>query len=328
MEKFINDIILHRFFNRETTEQENKDILQWVGASEENRAEFRKAHQLHHLSNLKQSYSEMDVDKAWKELSSNLPKERKSQRIVYLNIIRKYAVSILILLTVGFGSLWTKEHYINKTKSAVIQFEAPKGEKSKVLLADGSMVWLNSQTKLRYNTSTPRKVSIDGEVYFEVKKDPKHPFEVTTNTGIVVKVTGTKFNLRSYSDDQFVETTLDEGQVIITKDHHEIATLNPGQQAKYDIRKNELYVNNVSTKIYSLWKNNELRVFNISFAELAPQIERWYGVSIKLDPQIGYEDQFTMTIKTESIRELLEMMKLTSKFDYEINGEQVEISAK
>ncbi|MDP3435282.1 MAG: DUF4974 domain-containing protein [Bacteroidota bacterium] len=328
MQESIKDIIQHRFLNKETTEQENNEILHWISASEENLADFKKAHQLFHLSNLKQIRAEIDVDKAWDRLKSQLPKESKRAKIIYMDIFRKIAVSILILLAVGFGSLWTTEHFFSKTKSAIVQFEAPKGEKSKIVLADGSQVWLNSQTILKYNALTPRKVSVEGEAYFEVEKDTKHPFEVTTTSGMKIKVTGTKFNLRSYSDEPYVETTLEEGGVIISKDNRELVELKPGQQSKYNIRSNELFVENVSAEIYSLWKNNELRVNDISFAEWIPRIERWYGVSVKLDPKIGSKDRFTMTIKTESLRELLDMMKLTSKFNYEINGEQIEIRAK
>jgi transmembrane sensor len=104
--------------------------------------------------------------------------------------------------------------------------------------------------------------------------------------------------------------------------------LNPGQQARYDLQNNRIKITNVSTEIYSLWKNNEFRFDDISFAELAPRIERWYGVSVKLDPRIAEKDRFTMTLKTESLRELLNMMQLTSKFNYEINGSSVEIHAK
>ena len=325
----MNDILIHRFLNKETSEKENNEILYWVSGSEENRAEFRKVHHVYHISKLKQFQSEIDIDKAWNKLNSQLPKIQGSPKIVYLDIFRKVAVSVLIVLAVGFGSLWTNEHFFGGAKSAIVQFEAPKGEKSKIVLADGSHVWLNSQTVLKYDALNPRKVTIEGEAYFEVEKDRAHPFEVSTTSGMKVIVKGTKFNLRSLISEPCVETTLEEGEVIITgSDNKQLAVLKPGQQAKYNISGNELLVQNVSTENYSLWKNNELRFTAISFAELVPRIERWYGVSINLDPLISSSDLFTMTIKTESLRELLNMMKLTSKFDYEINGAQIKIHAK
>jgi ferric-dicitrate binding protein FerR (iron transport regulator) len=143
-----------------------------------------------------------------------------------------------------------------------------------------------------------------------------------------VVVTGTKFNLKSYPEEAIVETTLEEGQVTISNARSEkLAMLKPGQQARYDLKGQEIKVNNVTPEIYSLWKNNELRFSNISFEELVPRIERWYGITIKLDTKIGKKDRFTMTIKTESLRELLNMLQLTSKFKYEINGSSVKISS-
>ena len=107
-----------------------------------------------------------------------------------------------------------------------------------------------------------------------------------------------------------------------------MAVLTPGQQARYTIHNGEVDVKDVSPEFYSLWKNNEIVFSEISFRDLVPQIERWYGVSIELDPKINDEDRFTMTIKTESLRELLHMMKLTSNFDYEIIGSKVKIISK
>ncbi len=320
---------LLRFFNRETSEQENSEILDWVSVSEENRKEFRNAHQVFHLSKVNQFQCEIDVDLAWEKLYSELPKTDKKIKLIQLNVFLKIAVSVLIILAVGFGSLWTSEHFFKTSKSAFVQFEAPIGEKSKIVLADGSLVWLNSQTILTYDALHPRKVFIQGEAYFEVIKDRENPFEVNTISGISIQVTGTRFNLKCYANDPFIETTLDEGEVIITGvDSEKLAVLNPGQQAQYDVENNRIRVVNVSTEIYSLWKNNEFRFANISFAELVPRIESWYGVSIKLDPRICEKDRFTMAIKTESLRELFNMMQLTSKFNYEINGSSVEIHAK
>lgn len=323
------DILVHRFLNRETSEQENSEIFQWVSASEENRAKFRKEHQAFHLGRLNQFHSEIEVDTAWEKLNQQLPKGKRSKNTVQFDLFLKIAASVLIVVAVGLGSIWTSEHVFSRQKPALVQFEVPKGEKSKIVLADGSQVWLNSQTVLKYDAMAPRKVFVQGEAYFEVEKDRKNPFEITTISGMKVKVTGTRFNLRCYSGESEVETTLDEGKVIIENaQSKDLAELAPGQQAKYDIQSRQVDVKNVSTEIYSIWKNNELRLKDVRFSELIPKIERWYGVSIQLNSREEKEDRFTMTIKTESLRELLNMMQLTSKFTYKIEGEKIEIHVK
>lgn len=329
MEESNTDILIHRFLKKETSEVENNEILHWASVSEENRAEFRKIHQLFYLSNIQQFQSEIDIEQAWERLNNRLPASNTNPKVISLRTFRRIAVSVLVLLTFGLGSMWVNKGFVNRPQSAIIKFEAPKGEKSKIILADGSLVWLNSETILKYDALSPRKVTVNGEAYFEVKKDKEHPFEVSTASGMKVKVTGTKFNLRSFSNETFVETTLDEGEVIIENpEHSSLAILKPGQQAKYNIKDDQVSVQNVSTPIYSVWKNNELRFQDVSFFELVTQMERWYGVSIKLDSTVSRDDRFTMTIKTESLRELLKMMQLTSKFDYEINGGQISIHAK
>ncbi|MGV8090439.1 MAG: FecR family protein [Mangrovibacterium sp.] len=326
MEQSVNDSLLLRFLKRETSEQENAEILQWVSGSEENCEEFRRVHRIFHLSMRKQYESEIDIDQAWNKLISQIPEMKTQVRSFRPNVFWKVAASVAMILAVGFGSLWTYEHFFYRLQTAKIRIESPAGEKSKVVLADGTLVWLNSETILDYNASDPRKVTLRGEAYFDVTKDREHPFEVTTASGLKVTVLGTRFNLRSFSGENNVEATLEEGEIVITGiNYKQPVRLISGQQVSYDISNKELQIRNVSTGIYSSWKNNELRFTDISFRELVPLIERWYGVRIDLDPQISTMDRFTMTIKTESLRELLNMMQLTSKFDYEINGEKVTI---
>ncbi len=327
MEKSINETLLFRFLDKETSEEENEVILQWVSDSEDNRTEFQRIHQAYHLSKLRSLKSEIDVDEAWNKLNKVLPKVRTEKKLIYPAILWKVAASILLVVAGGVGSLWMSGYFSHQQQSAVIELKASKGEKSQAILADGSHVWLNSQTVLKYDALNPRKVTMEGEAFFDVKKDHDQPFEVTTPSGMKVIVTGTKFNLRSFADEPFVETTLEEGEVLIEgENNQQLAQLEPGQQAQYKAGENKASVRNVSTELYSLWKNNELRFADISFADLIPRIERWYGVTITLNAKQKNNDRFTMTIKTESLRELLNMMQLTSKFNYEIKGEQVKIN--
>ncbi|MEL7585848.1 MAG: FecR domain-containing protein [Prolixibacteraceae bacterium] len=355
MEQSVSNKLLLRFLKKETSEEENEMILTWISCSEENREEFRQIHRAFHLSGTRQFEAGVDIEAAWEKLFSRVSAitkqdlsvdtlverkpgsgrrqqgEQRKQRDLGSanNVIWKVAASVAIMLSIGFGSLWGLQHFSNQSGTANIRIESPAGEKSKVVLVDGTQVWLNSQTILNYNASEPRSVKLEGEAYFDVAKDRKHPFEVMTASGLKVTVLGTKFNLRSFANENRVETTLEEGEVIITGvDAERPVRLEPGQQAGFDIRNKQFHIKNVSPDIYSVWKNNELRFTDTSFRDLVPRIERWYGINVDLDPAISITDRFTMTIKTESLRELLTMMQLTSKFDYEISGEEVTISNK
>jgi ferric-dicitrate binding protein FerR (iron transport regulator) len=329
MEKSFSDSALIRFLKKETTASENAKILQWVSQSDENRIEFRKVHQTWHMSRLKSLNSEIDMDEAWDKLQAKIPKKPQSTFFVNSTLWGKIAASVIVVLAVGFGSIWVNNQFFDGKKVAMIQFEVPSGEKSKMILADGTHVWLNSETTLKYDALDPRKVFLEGEAYFEVEKDTEHPFEVATASGMKVNVLGTKFNLRCFANEAEVVTTLEEGQVeIIGESYRRPLLLQPGQQAVYYVQNNKMVVCSVPVDLYSLWRNNELYLEDVPFKELVAMVERWYGVSIGLDPKLSRTDRFTMTIKTESLRELLEMMKLTSNFDYEINGERVKINAR
>ena len=215
MVRFNDHTILYRFFKKETSEEENNEIINWVSASERNREEFREVHNIFLSSNLKQFHSEINIDDAWNKLYSNLQKYKGKSKIISSDLLLKVAASVLILIAVGFGSIWINEHVFSGNKPTIVHFEAPAGEKSKIQLADGSNVWLNSETVLTYDATNPRNVTVEGEAFFDVKKDAGNPFWVETGSGMKVKVTGTRFNLRCYADDPVVETTLEEGKVII-----------------------------------------------------------------------------------------------------------------
>jgi transmembrane sensor len=325
----LNEVLIYKFLNKETSGQENEEVRNWVVQSEENKEEFRRIHRLHSACKEKKLRAEIDIDQAWTILEKSIDRTHAFEEGIDWFHLGRIAASIILILTSGLGILWIKDHLQMRPVPQMVTIESPRGEKSKVVLSDGTRVWINSQSVLKYNPLLPRKVDLEGEAYFEVTKENGLDFEVNTPVGMKVIVTGTRFDLKCYKEESFAEVTLEEGEVHLDgADSKTIATLKPGQQAKYDPKTKDTQIRNVSAEIYSLWRNDELRFSNITFRELIPRIERWYGINISLDPEISKRDRFTMTIKTESLRELLNMMQLTSKFKYEINGSQVTIRAK
>lgn len=327
MEISINDTLLIRFLDKETSTDENDAIFQWVSDSEENREYFRKLHHTYNLSYLNLLKYKIDIDQAWIKLNSLIAKGKTKNKLINPDFLWRVAASFFIFVAGGLSSIWMSGLLSDQNQTALIEIKTSEGEKSQVMLSDGSRVWLNSQTIIKYDAFNPRTVTLDGEAFFEIDKNPTNPFEVITNSKMRVVVKGTKFNLRSYSNEPFIETTLEEGEVQIQNtDSKLLAKLEPGQQAKYNVQTNAINVQNVALELYSSWKNNELRIIDVTFVELIPQIERWYGVTITVTHIPGNDDRFTMTIKNQNLLELLNMMQLTSKFTYEINGSQVKIN--
>ena len=318
---------LFRFIQRETSPDEDREVLLWVTGSERNRTELRKLYETLVLSAQPKQSSLMNVDDAWSDFVAKRLRESKPVKTVRLPNWMKLAASIVLLMGVASGSIETYRYF---EKSAVVHrlvsVEVPSGEKSKMILADGTSVWLNSESTLTYDASEPRSVALVGEAYFHVSKDKAHPFIVHTPEGVNVRVLGTQFNVRCYAGEKRMETTLDEGKIeLVGRQLGKTVEMKPGEQAV--LTEKTLNIRTVDPKIYSVWRNNELKFQDITFAELLPRIERWYGVKIQLDPRLSTRDRFTLTIKTESIRELFAMMQLTSKFNYTINGSQVALNA-
>ena len=222
----------------------------------------------------------------------------------------------------------TSEFFISRP-AEVVKVISPKGEKSKIILVDGTEVWLNSGSSLEYPmefNNKNRLVRLNGEGYFKVTKNEDLPFIVQTSS-LNVKVLGTRFNVCAYDNDEYITTTLEEGSVQISDFMRgETLTLKPSQQAEFVKGTGEMKLLNVDTELVTSWKVNLLRFDNAPFSEVVKKIERWYDVKIFLDPNLKYSQRYTMTIKTESLQELLNLLSRTTSMEYEIKEDTVYIN--
>jgi transmembrane sensor len=218
----------------------------------------------------------------------------------------------------------------NKTNT----LSTAKGETYQLRLPDGSMVWLNAASSLTYASSLNdggiRRVKLEGEAYFEVAKDKKHPFIVSTNQQ-EVEVLGTHFNINSYADERGIKTTLLEGSVKVSvltgaKDRQATAvkTLVPGQQAELNGSKIEVVEVNVENAI--AWKNGEFSFNDEPLQSIMRKIARWYGVEViyqDIDPNRPFGGTVS---RFEHISKVLEKLELTGSVKFKITGKKVLVS--
>lgn len=164
--------------------------------------------------------------------------------------------------------------------------DVPRKGQYKLILPDGTKVWINAESSIRYPVSfdgNERKVFVTGETYFEVAKDKTKPFRVVIND-IVVEALGTAFNINAYTNEPFVSTTLVEGSVLVSKKETD-NVLKPGQQAK--ISGTDFTIADVEPGDAIAWKDNQFRFINAPLDVIMRQIERWY------DAEIVYENMPT-----------------------------------
>ena len=201
----------------------------------------------------------------------------------------------------------------------------PRGSKAtSIVLSDGSKVWLNAGSSLRYPVlfaENERRVEINGEGYFEITKDAKRKFLVSDGNSIT-EVLGTSFNVNNYADESVTTTTLLEGAVKVSADGNEFI-LKPGEQSVND-RKGKLSVKeNINTEEVVAWKNGFFMYESADFQTIARQASRWYNVEFIFENKKAGSEIFHGTFSRDaSLAELLKILEL-SDVKFKIDGDKV-----
>ncbi|TKG95335.1 DUF4974 domain-containing protein [Puteibacter caeruleilacunae] len=246
----------------------------------------------------------------------------QTKRRVLPGLLR-YAAVVTIALIIGslFTLMMTKPDQ-QTTPLAYTTVEAPYGQMSKITLSDGTAVWLNSGTTLKYPNifnQENRSVEINGEGFFDVTTDPEHPFIVETNQ-LKVKVLGTSFNVNAYKEDTDTEITLLEGKVeLLNRAGTRIAGITPGEQAVLDNQ--GLTIKKVDTRFYDSWREGRMEFSGVQLKDIVKKLERWYNVEITLEGNAIEETLISGTImRYKPIDQILKAMRIMGDIDYTIKS--------
>lgn len=202
----------------------------------------------------------------------------------------------------------------------------PRGGEYRLLLADGTEVWLNSSSTLTFPeffAGHERRVKLSGEAFFEVSKDTEHPFIVEVDR-MEIKVLGTRFNINSYESKGSVYTTLVEGCVEVRNSGHNLQ-LNPGEQAygdSYSLTKKE-----VNVAPYVSWRDGKFIFRNTNLEEICKQLSRWYDVDIFFHSEAAKNIRFTGAIlKFRPLEDVVSMIEETSSVHFGVKNKTIVIS--
>ncbi len=212
--------------------------------------------------------------------------------------------------------------YGNSTESIEFyEIETPIKSSYQLTLPDNTKVWLNAGSTIRYPsmfTESTRKVSITGESYFEVAKDPSHPFIVSVN-GLEITALGTAFNINAYPDEPGIRTTLTEGVIKVSEGKKE-KYLKPGQQLLVSKNGWQQQVADVPSVIG--WTNNEFILNEVGIEEIMRMVARWYGAKVIYQHQIS--DHFTGTIdRNVPASHLLKLLEATGEVNFRIQRDSI-----
>lgn len=232
----------------------------------------------------------------------------------------------------GNSLVFDQTDELTETEAVFNEVYIPYGHTFKLTLSDGTLVWLNSGSKLRFpqkfiDSNKERIVYLEGEGFFDVTENKEVPFIVNTQE-VDIKVLGTKFNISSYETDDSIATTLVEGSVNVyeTRMPENGLLLAPNFQANYNKFKNDFHKKEVDTKMFTAWMENRFVIDNLTFSEILVKLERRHHVkfvnnSKNLDKEI-YKGEF----KNEGIQSILETISLSTPFEYEIQQNIITIN--
>lgn len=288
-----------RFFLNKTTENEEIELMKWAKESKGHQDELRNSLNLFHAINL---------------LSDNKEEAHNNK-----SKISFYVRRIAVVAAVFIGGILFSYWFLNNTarEYPLQQITVPKGQRISLALVDGTEVWLNSLTTIKYDPTfndKNRVVYLDGEAYFEVKPNKNKPFIVKTHKG-EIRVLGTKFNVEAYSDkDKFI-TSLIEGAVALQVGEKKVL-LKPLQMAT--LSKNGFKVARIESMDEYSWKNGLITFTNASFEELMQKFEKHYGYKIVVrNPNLNTYRCSGKFRLSDGINYALNVLRETLDFTYE-----------
>ncbi len=324
----LDEAIMAKFLMGECTEDELCRLNVWLKESSEHAHEFFKMEELYFLGKSDQWAEEEKVDKAERALFDRLKQEENSYKRKTLFRWMLYAAifaGVFILLS---ASLYI--YRAQKEEKELVIVSAQDAVK-KVQLPDGTKVWLNKYTVLKYPrqfSGKKRNVYMDGEAYFEVKRDTEKPF-VVRNEVVQVRVLGTVFNLKSEKMNKLAVATLIKGEIEVKGNHDEgMVVLSPGQKAELNGMAQRLVVKQVDTGTEN-WYSNEFVFEKADIYAIARTLEKSYGMKIILSPDIDVKKTYSGTLaKKGDVESVLKSIENTIPIKYKIVGNSVFISLR
>ncbi|NWJ53484.1 MAG: FecR family protein, partial [Bacteroidetes bacterium] len=349
---------------KEATEEECNTLEVWLCSNKENREEFEKIKSAFELTEYKISDPQWEKSSLKSEILYKIietqTEELEERRPIWSRIIQFSSYAALILVLIGIPLYYLNIRSINGGNGNLTEVMAPMGSKTRLTLDDGTKVWLNAGSVLKYNRNynkSNRDLYLEGEAFFDVTKNKSLPMLVNAGD-IRLKVLGTAFNVKAYKEEGTIETTLVRGSVEVrqmSKEGNGVITLKPNQRAIFikhegrlllseaekiapvanqganeltntTLRMEQIVVNPKAEVEESIsWKDGYIRVNQETLESLSMILARRYDVEIQFLDQRSKNYFYTGKIKEASLEQVMEALKCASPIDYEIKQNHVYI---
>ena len=326
--------LLKKYFSNECTHEEVDEVFRWFKSNAGNMGgrslmkylwdeiEDRNVDEVDFEYMLNKIHHRINVEEA-NSVFTGRRVVRERLRIIANGFMKVAAILFIPLMILSLN------FYLDTTKrdKDVIYSEitSPFGSRTSFELPDGSKVWLNNGSSLRFPVRFNgkfRELELKGEAYFEIVHNEKQPLIVKVNN-VQVKVLGTKFNVMSYADDQNIEVTLKSGRVAIQKlskdgSARNLLVLKPNQQAVFNKKAKSIKYRNIRSEKYISWKDGKLIFINDPIDLIMKRLERWYNVDIILKDKELSNFTYTATFTDEQLTQVLNLLEVATPIKYKI----------
>ena len=311
----IDESKLLRYFSGDLDPLEKKQVSSWINESEEHEKLAKDVGYIYSAIDTVCTIREIDAEK---DLSIVHRRMAKQRWVSVLGWFQRAAAILFIplLLSVIYNE-------IKEDTPQYMEVRSPHGMISSVDLPDGSKVWMNSGSYLKYPvrfTGGKREVFLDGEAFFSVRSDEKERFIVNTSNKIKVEVLGTEFNMDAYSENDFISTTLVKGAVKLLYDQEgkeKSLLMKPAQKVIYDKRSHSVETND---NVYVLkdvsWKDGRIILRNTSLSDVLWMLGKRFNVEFVIEKESLKDNSFTGTFDDQSLVRILDHLKISSKINY------------
>ena len=327
-EEKVNSIIYSHLHGK-CSDDEQSQLNSWLSESEDNQTHFNQIAEIDRELKHVPIQLNPDTDSEWNAFLQNLSEQTSenphSAKIVQMSSMRRFLrVAAMLVLTVGLG--WFVKNQLAEETFAVAQvYEVPKGNMETITLSDGSMVYLNSDSKLSVYESfnaENRLLNLEGEAYFEVAKNKKLPFVIQTGN-VTTEVTGTAFNLKSYGSDGQIQLTVTEGSVDFKTDRQLVSVV-ANVAATYTKSDNEISKADFDSEKALAWRSGRLVIENMTMTESLAALERRFDIEFINNTKVN---SFRLIVqKDDSIESVLESLKTILSVDIQRDDSVITLS--
>ena len=312
------DELLPRYCEGQVTEEERLLVEAWMNESEENRRVAKQIHSLYLATDTIHVMKKVDTEKALSRVKGRITGRKKTMWWEWAQ--RAAAVLFIPLLVVQLVHYWGGDE---QELAQMLEVKTNPGMTTSLTLSDGTVVFLNSESRLTYPShfnGDTRNVTLQGEAYFEVAKNPEKRFIVSTSHQSQIEVLGTHFNVEAYEDEPDVSTTLVEGQVCFhfsDKDYlAKKVVMKPGQRLVYSSTNGDVQLYATSCLSETAWKDGKI-IFNNTPLDVALRmLEKRFNVTFKLKNARLKTNAFTGTFTEQRLERILEYFKISSKIQW------------